>query len=385
MWNKAVLICVIFCIILLCAYCILLLVYRKWFLRLTVFKPLPFASPANKFSVIISARDEEDSIEACLHSVLQNDYPSTLFEVILVDDFSTDATVAIVKQLQQQYTNLHLIQLEEIVKSKLNSYKKKAIEIAISAAKNDWIITTDADCMVTLKWLAIYNSFIIQTNSFFIAAPVIFSNDNSFLSVFQCLDFMSLQGITAASVSAGFSSMSNGANLCYKKLLFNEVDGFSGIDNIASGDDMLLMHKIQQKYSQKIHYLFSQQAIVQTLPMKDWKSFINQRIRWASKATKYSDKKVFYVLLLVYLLNFSLLIFFILCIFFNDMFYLWFTFLICKTIFELIFLLPVAKFFNQKKLLLWFPFMQPFHILYTVIAGFLGNFVQYKWKGRTVK
>jgi len=59
--------------------------------------------------------------------------------------------------------------------------------------------------------------------------------------------------------------------------------------------------------------------------------------------------------------------------------------LLIKTIFELFFLYPVAKFFNQTKLLWWFPIAQPFHIVYTVIAGWLGKFGKYTWKERSVK
>jgi len=64
---------------------------------------------------------------------------------------------------------------------------------------------------------------------------------------------------------------------------------------------------------------------------------------------------------------------------------LWLLLLLIKTVVELIFLYPVAKFFGKQKLLWLFPLMQPFHILYTVVAGWLGKFGSYKWKGRNVK
>src|SRR4051812_19175643 len=85
--------------------------------------------------------------------------------------------------------------------------------------------------------------------------------------------------------------------LFMKKKAFNDVEGFSGIDSIASGDDMLLMHKISNKYPDKVHYLKSKQAIVASLPMQTWKDFFDQRIRWSSKARFYDDKRIFWVLL----------------------------------------------------------------------------------------
>lgn len=102
--------------------------------------------------------------------------------------------------------------------------------------------------------------------------------------------------------------MCNGANLAYERNSFYRVNGFSGIDTIASGDDMLLMHKIANQYPGQIHYLKAEDAIVTTSPMKTWREFLNQRIRWASKAKYYDDKRITAVLILVYLFNLSFLV-----------------------------------------------------------------------------
>jgi len=179
--------------------------------------------------------------------------------------------------------------------------------------------------------------------------------------------------------------MCNGANLAYKKEVFYEVGGFEGIDNIASGDDMLLMHKIQKVHPDKIMFLKSPDVIVLTQPADTLKDFMNQRIRWASKADKYTDKKITGVLLLVYLLNAWIFILAISSFFFIKAFYLFLFSVAIKTIVELIFLYPVAKFFNKRKLLWWFVPAQPLHILYTLLAGWLGMFGSYHWKGRKVK
>ena len=189
--------------------------------------------------------------------------------------------------------------------------------------------------------------------------------------------------------------MCNGANLAYTKKAFEEVGGFSGIDNIASGDDMLLMHKIYKRWPDKVLFLRSKEAIVQTAPVNSIKDFFNQRIRWASKADKYDDKRIFAVLLLVYIVNLLLLVLPVIALFnniqytiFNFQFSLiavWLLFLLAKTITELIFLFPVAKFFDRQRMLLYFPLMQPYHIIYTIIAGWLGKFGSYRWKERTVK
>ena len=179
--------------------------------------------------------------------------------------------------------------------------------------------------------------------------------------------------------------MCNGANVAYEKKVFLEVGGFSGIDNIASGDDMLLMHKIFERYPSRVRFLKSTDAIVRTKPAGSLGEFLNQRIRWASKADKYKDKKITAVLLLVYLFNAWILFLGVLTGFYSILFYWFIVVLVAKTIIELFFLYPVAGFFNKEKLLWWFPLAQPFHILYTILAGWLGKFGSYKWKERNVK
>ena len=376
----------IFIAALLAGHAILIENYRRWFLKIKPFTLSPAIQPRAYFTVIIPARNEEEQIGKCLQTVLAQNYPRHLFEVIVADDYSTDDTAGIIQSLQQQFFNLRLLQLEKVLPHKqLNSYKKKAIELAIKEAKGDWIVTTDADCTVTENWLLNFNNFIQQRNAVFVAAPVKFINTGSFVSIFQCLDFMSLQGITAATVHHGFHSMCNGANLAYSKKVFYEVNGFKGIDNIASGDDMLLMHKIYVRFKKQVYFLFSQDSTVQTPPMRTWKDFINQRIRWASKADKFDDKRILGVLAFIYLFNLSFIIIPVAAFWYKNLWFYWLAMMAAKTVIELRFMFPVAKFFKEKKLLWWFPVMQPFHILYTIVAGWLGKFGKYSWKGRVVK
>lgn len=373
-------------------YACLIIYYRQSWLQIPDFTIQTENYKLQTFiSVIIPARNEEENIHACLESVTNQSYPKHLIEIIVIDDFSTDSTAEIIKSFADK--NVTLLSLKDYIKeNEINSFKKKAIEIAISKAKGDLIVTTDADCIVKNKWLETIGSFYEQYKPAFIAAPVCYFPSISkerlivrSLKIFQSLDFMTLQGITGASVYKKFHSMCNGANLAYEKKAFYEVGGFTGIDNIASGDDMLLMHKIFNHYPERVCFLKSTEAIVKTNAAGTLKEFINQRIRWASKADKYSDKKITGVLLLVYLFNVSILMMGILSFFYSYLF-LWFAVIIIgKTFTEIFFLYPVAKFFKEEKLLWWFPVAEPFHILYTIVAGWLGKFGSYKWKERKVK
>jgi cellulose synthase/poly-beta-1,6-N-acetylglucosamine synthase-like glycosyltransferase len=340
---------------------------------------------STKISIIIPARNEEKNIHHLLDSLSQQSYPKDLYQIIIVDDHSTDNTLNLINNFRPGRLNLISLQLADFSDNlTTNSYKKFAIETGINHANGDLIVTTDADCNPQKNWLRTIALFYQKTNAKFIAAPVKINADESFLSIFQTLDFITLQGITGASVFKKIHSMCNGANLAYEKKAFYEVDGFRNIDNIPSGDDMFLMHKIYKKYPEYVFFLKDKNAIVSTAPETTWKGFFNQRIRWASKADKYDDKRIFWVLLLVYIVN---LLFAALLIasFWNKIYFaLLFILLVLKTIIEYPFLKSVAIFFEQENLMTYFPLLQPLHIIYTIVIGWLGKFGSYQWKGRKV-
>lgn len=379
-------------IFLLLSYIWLILYYRKAWMEIPDFKIAGKSNGNGPFiSIIIAARNEEKNIGACIQSILNQTYTKDKFEIIVTDDHSTDKTVSIIQSFQNQ--NIALLHLSDFIDDqRLNSYKKKSIDTALKFAKGELIVTTDADCLAPKKWLETLAGFYQEKSPVFVALPVMFHPplpSDSFLKklfkIFQSLDFMSLQGITGASVFKNIHAMCNGANLAYRRDVFFEVGGFEGIDDLATGDDMLLMHKIQKRYRKEIMFLKSRDVIVKTQTADTLKDFMNQRIRWASKADRYTDRKITGVLLLVYLLNVWLLILAVISFFNLNALYLFVISGLIKTIIELIFLFPVAGFFNRKKYLWCFLPAQPFHILYTVIAGWLGKFGSYQWKGRKVK
>ncbi|MGC4037825.1 MAG: glycosyltransferase [Chitinophagaceae bacterium] len=367
-------------ILLFIIYSILIVYYWQGWLKMPEYNLVENESLQTKVSIIIPARNEEGNIGRLLQSLQRQTYPKALTEIIVVNDHSTDGTANVVNQFSN-------VQLVSFTNELINSYKKKAIETGIAAANGELIITTDADCIAGENWLYTIVSFYKKNDSAFIAAPVTFTENvsNKLLYYFQVLDFLTLQGITGVSVYKKMLSMSNGANLAYRKDIFYQVNGFNDIDNIASGDDMLLMHKIKTAHPDQVHYIKSKEAIVQTAAANSWNEFFNQRIRWASKANKYDDKRIFFVLLLVYLFNLSFLVLLI-AGFFNHQLWLYLAILwLAKTIIEFPFVYSVASFFNRRSLMKYFFFFQPLHIAYTIIAGWLGQFGSYEWKGRKVK
>jgi cellulose synthase/poly-beta-1,6-N-acetylglucosamine synthase-like glycosyltransferase len=370
--------------LLLIVYAVLIDYYRRAWNKLSVFSGSDF-SPRTNISIIIAARNEENNINVLLDSLCQQSYPTELTEVIIVDDHSEDNTWSLLNNYPAGNRRFSFIKLADHINKddRIASHKKKAIETAISQATGTLIVTTDADCLFHPDWLLTIARFYETHSAKFIAAPVKIKTTRSLLAIFQTLDFLTLQGITGASVYKRIHSMCNGANLAYEKDAFNEVGGFLGIDNLPSGDDMLLMHKIYKKYPNQVYYLKHESAIVTTAATSSWKSFFQQRIRWASKADSYDDKRIFWVLLLVYSINLSFLALGVAAFFDTIWAFFFLLFLLAKILIEFPFVNTVAAFFRQQMLMNYFILMQPLHILYTIIAGWLGKFGSFEWKGRT--
>src|SRR5437763_11590717 len=133
---------VIISLLLFIAYAILIAIYKKGWQQCPEFESRDRFIPTKKVSVIIPARNEERTIGTCLASLQKQNYPASLLETIVVDDHSEDATADVVSGFHSP--NIKLIRLKEFVDGKINSYKKKAIEVAVSQSTGEWIITTDA-------------------------------------------------------------------------------------------------------------------------------------------------------------------------------------------------------------------------------------------------
>lgn len=236
-----------------------------------------------KFSIIIPFRNEAENLPALLQSFQQLKYPPSHFELIFVNDASTDASEDIImKTLKDTQCTYQILQNTP----NQPSPKKTAITKAISVAKHPWIITTDADCSVTENWLKILNNYVIAKAPVCVAMPVAYTVNNTLLQRYQQLDNWSLQAVTVGSFGLGNILLSNGANFAYTKEAFQHVNKFEGNLHIASGDDMFLLEKFKQTFPKQIGYLKSRSAVVTTKPVKTWKQVILQRVRWASKTSK---------------------------------------------------------------------------------------------------
>lgn len=363
-----------------CVYAILVLWMRKGWARIQV--PYSNLISTKTVSVIIAARNEELNIRRTIESILSQNFPKELLELIIIDDHSDDNTSAIVKEYIE--SGVKLIQLNE--NGRMNSYKKLAISRAIDCCKGEIVITTDADCRMGPNWLATVIGTFEKEDAYLLSSPVVYSEEKSFFERLQTLEFLYLIGLGAAGIGNGKPTTCNGANLAYRKDIFKQMGGFKGIDELASGDDELFLHKVAEKYPERIAFCKSEDAIVYTDAKPDLGSFISQRRRWASKSTRYKNKGVIALGIAIWLFNVLLLLAAILAITGGKTLGWVVLFaLLLKITVEFLFIQPLTNFAKRATLLWYLPILSLAHILYLAYIGILGNVGKYDWKGRQVK
>jgi cellulose synthase/poly-beta-1,6-N-acetylglucosamine synthase-like glycosyltransferase len=339
------------------------------------------AALSTRVTLLIAARNEEENITLTIEDILAQDYPKHLLEVIIVDDHSTDRTAEIISSYASK--GIKLLQMNEA--QKLNSYKKKAIAEAIKLSTGDLMVATDADCRMGPQWLNSVVSYFETEQPVMISSPVAYFQEKTLFERLQTLEFSYLIGIGASFIGNGRASTCNGANFAYRKDVFYEVGGFTGIDDLASGDDELLLQKVAERYPGRIGFLKEREAIVYTHAKPTLADFLQQRRRWASKSTKYKDKSVVALAVGIWLFNLSMLINACLSFYSASFLQLFGLQLLLKYMFETAFLLPITTFFKRSGLIGLLLILSPIHILYFVYVGLIGNTSKYQWKGRVVK
>lgn len=261
----------------------------------------PNATLKPSISILVCARNEEKNLPQCLDALLAQDYEGD-WEIWVANDRSTDSTSAILKSYSSQYpSRVHFIEIAQLPEVGL-SPKKFAIQCLVEKSQADLLLLTDADCTMGPKWASsMANSFgshkeWVSGYSFFPSQGI----HKSLLNGLQALDFQSHRTVDAAGVALGFPITACGQNLAYRRSLFMELGGFTGVDKILSGDDDLLMHKLARHRPHAIHYNTDPDSFVCSQGATTWKGAWEQRKRWASKTVHYPPA-TFLFLLLVFL------------------------------------------------------------------------------------
>ncbi|MCB9080610.1 MAG: glycosyltransferase [Lewinellaceae bacterium] len=370
-------------------YWVLLRQYRQHWTRLPGWSVPTDFTPTTSISVLVPARNEAGQIEACLQRLCEQDYPPELLDIIVIDDHSTDATPALVKKIAATQPSVRLLHLADYLHdNKGIAFKKAAITYGIEASQGELIVCTDADCLTPTGWLRLIASCYQEQQPACICGPVNIYGERNILERFQALDFMGMMLITGAGIQAGDQHLANGANLAYPRTVFQEVGGFTGADHLASGDDILLVHKIATRYPGRVVFLKNPAATVLTPGQPTLSAFFQQRLRWATKNSYYPQQPhitlaLALVLVHCWLILVSAALLPFMPSWFAGIFLLQYA---AKAYADFRLQQQATRFFGRKDLLAWFIPTQWMHTLYIAVIGFLAIFIKrYTWKGRPVK
>jgi poly-beta-1,6-N-acetyl-D-glucosamine synthase len=358
-------------------YCLLLVVILIGWIIIRR-QSINFANTsAPGISVVIAVRNEINNIQNLVHNLSSISYPRDKFEVIIVNDHSTDGTFLRLKELVAGVSLFRLIDLPLETEG-----KKSALRIGIDHANFDIIATTDADCQFSKNWLkCISLNFEKPEVKMVIGAVKLVANE-SFFSRLQVTEFISLAGSTAAAIGLGHPIMCNGANLAFRKSTFNEVGGYDDNLKIASGDDEFLMRKIYKRYPSGIRFLNFYEGVVSTTVQRTFRDFLYQRIRWAGKWRHNSDILTQFLAVFIFLSQIAFLGLIIRNIYIPDLSLGW---ILSKLFLEAIFFLWVGRFLERKFDILSFLALQILHPVYVIGVGALSLVSSYRWKNRNYK
>ena len=378
-------------------------------LRRVLRQPLP-PEPAAwpRVSVVIPARNEATAITACVRAVLRNTYPPDRLDVLVVDDASTDATPALVQRLIRQHAPLvpangdgtddaratgpalRLLRLEGAAWA----HKKRALEHGIAHATGDIILTTDADCHVPPDWVRTMVRHFTRTGDdqpevAFVSGPVLYRTDaatgGSTFARAQALEFLGLVALGAGAIGAGRPTLCNGANVAYRRHVFEALGGYQGLDHLTSGDDELLMQRIADETPYEVRFCAAPEAAVTTVPAPTLRRLIEQRRRWASKGPRYPRRGLVALLSGIYGFYVMLLGSLVALPFAPALGPAVAVALGLKLGAEAFVLGPACRHFGRRDLLRLFVPTQLVQIPYVVLIAPLGALGGYEWKGRRVR
>jgi cellulose synthase/poly-beta-1,6-N-acetylglucosamine synthase-like glycosyltransferase len=365
-------------------YALLLIRFLAGWFRLK--NPKPLTSDALPgVTIILPVRNEELHISSCIESLLQQDYPRHLMEIIVLNDYSTDDTLYKLRELESR--GILVLDLKNYLgeAGEKTPNKKKAIALGVKNATYDILLTTDGDTTRSPLWLKTMVSAFCTGKYKLATAPVLIRSGWNPLSWFQQADQLNMTAITASGIALNSPVMCNGANLIYTRQAFQEVQGFRGNEDVPGGDDYFLMEKLHRQFPGSIGYIKSTDAVVITEPAIGLFSFFEQRTRWVSKLSNHVFNRAKMILGFAWLFNLYILVVAIMA--FRNEPFAWLPLAVVlsvKLFFDFVFNVAIMQFFRQWMLLPLFPVIELFHIIYVFLTGLSATGGKYRWKGRNI-
>lgn len=350
-------------------YCLAVLFVCIVFIKV---QPLPPISVPRTISVVIAARNEESRITATLQSLQKINYPKDKYEIICVDDASTDKTAMLIEQAASLNNNWHLLKVSQ--KNGLKKGKKAALEKGIEKAVGEIILTTDADCTVSENWLLEMNNCFDEKTNMVLGHSVLVKS-KSWLNKLLRFDNLFSGIMVAAPALLGFPMSSIGRNIAYRKSTFNTIGGYKTLAHHKSGDDVHLTELFRKKVEGKTKFCFRKDSFTFSIIPDTFKEIFHQQIRKNSKLFKKSFASI---ALTLFLLSYHLLL--IIFPFLFGISNFWILLLALKLGIEFTVLSISAVRFSETRIIPLLPFFQILYPAYVSLLAFVGIFQLYEWK-----
>lgn len=326
-------------------------------------------------SVIICAHNEQDNLLQFLPSILEQNYPD--FEVIVVNDFSSDETKWILEDFKQKYNHLRIVDIKEHIQ--LKHTKKFALTLGIKAAKHEHLIMTDADCEPqSNQWLQEIAGAYSEGKQIVLGYSPYFKK-NGFLNKLIRFETAHTAMSYLSYALKKNTYMGVGRNLSYLKSLFFQGKGFNAHMHIKSGDDDLFVN--QNASRQNVNIAIHPNAHIYSNPKETWKSYYKQKARHAGASVLYkkSHQRMLGTQLITAFLFYIMLI---LCVVaYPSMWYFAVGAFLLRYICQLIVYTSIYKKLEVKDLLMWLPILDAFFYFYICLNGiFNRKKKQQSWK-----
>ncbi len=348
--------------------------YGLFKLRRVKYKPIEEFIPV---TVVVAVRNEAGQIIELLKSFTQQDYPSQLLSMLVIDDHSEDDTANKVNDYisGSGSDNIQLLRNN-------GQGKKDALWLGLNTSRSDLVLMTDADCLLPVNWVKTMASAYMHQDVKMLLGPVRLVPSGKLLMQFQELEFLSLLASTAGAAAVKLPLMGNGANIGLDRKSAIEIKTFHD-GNIVSGDDMFTLIAMRKKYGSKaVSFVYSSEAQIETQLQHSLNGFIQQRMRWVSKSRSYRDINVVLSALIVALFNFSLLLL-MLASFYSSIFLLvYLLFVLFKFMIDYPLMYIYTGFAGRRKLLRWLLPLEFLYPVYVSSISLIGLVLPYHWKGR---
>lgn len=237
-----------------------------------------------KISIVIALKNEAENVNKLFASLRKINFPNINYEIIFIDDNSSDDTLNRVKENLSESVNYSVYKVDV----KKYPGKKGALAYGIERAKYDFVMITDADCIVPPLWLQLYSEKFMEGYEF-IFSPAPFFQKKFLVNKISCFENLRSSFLTFSFYKMGMPYNCFGRNMGFSKKLFNETQGYENTLEVLSGDDDLLLREAVKR-NFKIGIIEENEVFVFSNTKKSFKDYLKQKSRHLKTSHYYSLK-----------------------------------------------------------------------------------------------